>query len=76
MTAGRYTDPTPDEIQRSADSLDGMGLAGWLVVSEGIYYSPGILTLLMVRRVTKKSGDWEQAEKLFKERRSEAVKER
>jgi hypothetical protein len=65
VTVGRYTDPAPEEIERAGLSLDEIGTAGWLVVSEGIYHSDGAVALLMVRRITERDGNWSEAEQLW-----------
>jgi hypothetical protein len=73
VTLGRHTDPTPAEIQRVGQSLDAVGSAGWLVVSEGIYHSDEPIRLLMVRQVTATTGQWEDAERLWHEIRAKGT---
>ena len=71
VTVGRHTDPAPEEIERAGLSLDELGIAGWLAVSEGIYHSGGEVVLLMVRRITEMNGRWEDAERAWHEIRAE-----
>lgn len=61
-TIGIRTDPSPEEILSVGESLDSAGMAAWLVVSDGSYYEEGVVTLLMVRRITNRKGDWADAE--------------
>ena len=39
VTLGRHTDPTEDEVVAAENSLSSAGLAGWLAVMAGDYYS-------------------------------------
>jgi hypothetical protein len=72
VTLGRHTDPTDAELDQIARQLDGLGTAGWLVVSEGGYHGPGPVSLLQVRRLTSLDGDWSMAEERWHAKRSEA----
>ncbi|WP_420105121.1 hypothetical protein [Herbaspirillum huttiense] len=69
-TLGRHSDPSDEEISQAGQQLDGLGIAGWLAVSEGEYYGRGSITLLKVRRITEKNGDWAVAERLWQEQRA------
>ena len=61
-TLGRMTDPTPAELETVERGLRDLGLAGWLVVSEGRYYGPGPLDLMLVRPLVEMPGTaWEAA---------------
>jgi hypothetical protein len=73
VTVGRDTDPSEREIEEAGLRLDGLGIAGWLVVSEGGYYTRGAVTLLMVRQVSRKRADWPAAERLWHDQRAIAV---
>lgn len=73
-TLGRHSDPAPEEIDEAGQQLDAAGLAGWLAVSEGGYYGPQTVTLLLVRRITVREGDWAEAERRWHERRAETMK--
>ena len=73
VTVGRHTDPSPAEIERAGAQLDAMATDGWLVVSEGIYYSDEPITLLMVRRIAGGAGTWEEAERLWHEIRERSA---
>ena len=75
VTIGRHTDPTDDEIAQVASQLDSAGLAGWLVVSEGGYYQRTPVTLMMVRQITSKPGDWPAAERLWHQRRERSTED-
>ena len=72
-TLGRHTNPTDEEITQVASQLDAAGLAGWLAVSEGQYYSSTPITLMMVRPITSKTGDWGAAERLWYQRRERST---
>jgi hypothetical protein len=50
-----------------------VGVAGWLAVSEGVYYAEGPVTLMCVRRLSAADGDWSAAERLWHERRARAL---
>ena len=65
VTLGRHTSPAPDEISTAGSQLDKLGLAGWLVVSEGAYYSNGAVDLLFVKPITKLIGNWDKANSAF-----------
>jgi hypothetical protein len=66
---GRHSDPKPDEIEAVKRQLDELGIAGWLAVSEGAYYSRGLIKLLEVRAIGSAVGDWGAAEAAFHTRR-------
>lgn len=69
-TIGIRTDPSPEEIRSVGNSLESAGMAAWLVVSEGAYHEEGVVTLLMVRRITNRTGDWADAEGRWHELRA------
>ena len=69
-TIGIRTDPSPEEILSVGESLDSAGMAAWLVVSEGNYDEGGVVTLLMVRPITNRKGDWRDAERRWHELRA------
>ncbi len=69
-TIGIRTDPSPEEILSVGDSLESIGMAAWLVVSEGSYDEEGVVTLLMVRPITNWKGDWAEAERRWHELRA------
>ena len=70
MTLGRHTDPTPSEIEQVGHSLNALGTAGWLVVSDGVYHSAERMSLLMVRLITATDGNWAETECLWHEIRA------
>ncbi|MDO9502766.1 hypothetical protein [Falsiroseomonas sp.] len=49
VTLGRHTDPSPDEITQAEAGLAAQGLAGWLAVMKGGYYTRRKPSLMMVR---------------------------
>lgn len=62
VTVGRATDPTPEALREAGERLRGLGLAGWLAVSDGDYYGPGRLDLLLVAPLFELPGaTWEAA---------------
>ena len=66
VTLGRARDPSPDELETAAARLGELNLAGWLAVSEGHYYGPGPLRLMMVRSLAEVAGaTWSDAEAAF-----------
>jgi hypothetical protein len=66
VTLGRASDPSPEELAEVAAALEQQDVAGWLVVSEGRYYDPGELGLLMVHPLAERPGaTWEQARDAF-----------
>ena len=66
VTLGRASDPSPDELGQVESALRGQGLAGWLVVSSGDYWSSRPVELLMVRQLAELPGaTWEAAREAF-----------
>lgn len=72
VTLGRHTDPSEAEIDEVVKQLENMGTSGWLVVSEGLYYGEGVVSLLNVRCLTKIVGDWALAEENWRAKRNAA----
>jgi hypothetical protein len=68
---GRHTDPTDAETVALTAALEHESLTGWLAVTEGVYYSDEVVTILMVRPLTG-DGDWAAAAKAFLDRRQAA----
>lgn len=76
VTVGRATDPTPEALEAAGERLRGLGLAGWLVVSDGDYHGPGRLDLLLVRPLAELSGaSWEEARAAFLAARERACQD-
>lgn len=79
---GRYTtlsrDTVPDEetIDIATEGLDSVGMAGWLVMSEGDYRGDDPLILIPIRLLTAVSDDWEAAAIEFSKRRAAALTRR
>lgn len=72
---GRYRDPMPDELNALAAKIDGQNVVPWLAVLRGDYWDVGDTTeLLIVRRLTKRDGDLEQARKKWRGRRAVQLK--
>lgn len=75
VTVGRATDPTPESLDLAASALRVQGLGGWLAVSEGSYYEPSPLRLMMVRLLAEAPGvTWRDAAIAFMETREVARK--
>jgi hypothetical protein len=70
---GRASDPSPDELASVADALDGQGIAAWLAVSEGAYFSGDKLAVIAVRPLTRALGSWDDALTAFHARRTKAL---
>ncbi len=74
VTLGRHSDPTEEEILAVEHSLEAKGLAGWLVVMEGNYYSSrGQLGLMMVRPLAAPAWAFEHAVAAFQATRARAL---
>ena len=68
---GRATDPSAEEVDASEDGLRRAGLAGWLVVTEGDYWSArSPMSLHEVRPLASPSIPFTQAVVAFEERRT------
>ena len=72
-TLGRDVEPDQEALDTAAEGLDSLGMAGWLVLSEGRYYSGETVTLLPIRCLTATSGDWEATAAEFHRRRTAAT---
>jgi hypothetical protein len=68
-TLGRHTDPTDDELTAVEKSLLDQGLAGWVAITEGIYYSAEEMSLLKVRELGRPIVTWDDAVTAFLEQR-------
>ena len=62
---GRATDPSDDEIAMAERGLVAAGTAGWLAVSEGVYYSSDVMTLMCVRPLGSPAGGFDEAAARF-----------
>lgn len=73
---GRRTDPTEEEITRTAYQLAAQGLTGgWLAVTEEVYYEPTHrMTAVLVRSLSG-GRDWRAAWAAFLARRAEAIRD-
>lgn len=49
VTLGRHSDPSPEELAQAEAGLAAQGLAGWLAVMKGGYYTRRKPALMMVR---------------------------
>lgn len=73
VTLGRHSVPSDDEITQAGRGIDALGLAAWLVISEGGYYNNSKVSLMMVRSITAKLGDWDAAEARWHDHRKVAL---
>lgn len=73
VTIGRHTDPSEDEIVRAGDGLRANGVGGWLAVTEGVYYSGGPLSVVMVREIAPTRQTWDAAVSAFMARRRQSI---
>lgn len=74
-TLGRHTDPLSEAIDRAGAMLRAAGQGGWLAVTEGQYYGPGSLSVLMVREIAPVRRPWKEVVALFHQARSRAISE-
>jgi hypothetical protein len=72
-TLGRHRDPDEGDITRAGTALAAAGLAGWLAVMKGGYYTRAQPELLMVRALTGEPAGWEDAARAFEAIRQEAI---
>lgn len=64
---GRGSDPSPDELDEAGSAMDRQGLAGWLAVHRGDYWSPvHEPELMVVRRLTQREGDQGRASEMWR----------
>lgn len=74
VTLGRHTDPSEAEIAAAAAALTAQGLAGWLAIMEGDYWSErAALALLMVRPLAGPDGAFAEAVAAFEAARRRAL---
>ena len=71
---GRNTDPTSEELRRTAEQLDRQSLTGFLGITEGSYYNPSHTLSVMFVRLLAGEGDWETAKAAFLSRRADAIR--
>lgn len=70
VTLGRQTDPTEDEILIAENSMRANGLSGWLAIMDGDYYASSRPPhLLLVRRLTAGTENFEHAAAAFEDQR-------
>ncbi len=69
VTMGRYTDPTPQEVEQAERGLAAQGLAGWLAVMKGGYYIRCKPSLMMVRPLANPARPFEEAAAEFEAKR-------
>lgn len=72
-TLGRHTDPSEAEIKAAEAALIASGTGGWLVVTEGVYYSLDAMTVLQVRTLGTSAITWEDASSRFMSLRKAAI---
>ena len=74
VTLGRHSDPTEAEILAAEDQLAKQGLAGWLAVVEGAYWSKRTkLSVLAVRPLAHPTVPFDEAVSAFQTSRSRAL---
>lgn len=67
---GRHSDPTEEEIDGAERGLATQGLAGWVAVVEGDYWSPkGKLAIVMVRPLANPASGFGAAVEAFEKAR-------
>jgi hypothetical protein len=69
---GRHSDPSEEELSQVAESLSQQGIAGWLAVTEGVYYGFGKLDVMLVRSLHG-NADWDAALTAFNEHRQKGM---
>ena len=72
-TLGRHTDPTEQELLAVEKSLVDQGLAGWVAVTEGIYYSDEEMSVLQVRKLGQPTANWSDAVAAYLEQRRQRL---
>jgi hypothetical protein len=72
-TLGRHTDPSEDEIRAAEVAMVAQGVAGWLAVTEGVYYSRDPLSVMQVRVLGAPTADWESSVAKFLQLRATNV---
>jgi hypothetical protein len=72
-TLGRHTDPSQEEVAKAGDALRAAGMGGWLAMTEGVYYSAGPLSVMMVREIAPPRQSWEAAAAAFLARRTQTL---
>lgn len=72
-TLGRHSDPSEEEITQAGDALRAVGQGGWLAVTEGVYYSRGPLSVMMVREIAEPRQPWESAVAAFHSKRAQTL---
>ena len=73
-TRGRHTDPSEEEIKAAEAALAASGIGGWLVVTEGVYYSRDAMSVLQVRTLGTPAASWDEASMRFLLLRDAATK--
>jgi hypothetical protein len=69
---GRHSDSSEAELAQVTDSLAKQGIAGWLAVTEGVYYGRGKFSVLMVRPHCGEA-NWETSVAAFQEHRRQGL---
>lgn len=72
-TIGRHSDPTEDELMDAARGLASASLGGWLALTEGVYYSRGDVSIILVRELAPAKVAFDDAVQLFLDKRQAAV---
>ncbi len=69
VTLGRHSDPSPEEVAQAEAGLAAQGLAGWLVVMKGSYYTHQKPSLMMVRPLCDPQRPFDEAVAAFHDSR-------
>lgn len=73
VTVGRHSDPSPEELVEAEARLAAQGLAGWIVVMEGGYYTRHKPSLMMVRPLCNPQGAFAKAVDAFQAARKASL---
>ena len=74
VTIGRDSQPSEDEIKRSATALRAANIGAWLATMTGEYYGKGKVGLQMHREISTPKRRYDEAEAAFHTAREAATK--
>lgn len=69
VTVGRHSNPTERELHTAAESLEAIGVGGWLALAEGGFHRAEPLCMTMVRELAQPRRSWEAAVEAFHQAR-------